>query len=148
MISTTPQPTGEDPANAWLTDGASVLVADSIAAARGRAFVGEHLTSGVDEFAHSVELLVSELVTNVVRHTQCDSLTLVILVGVDLVRVEVHDCDGVRFPHLAPLRPSEPGGVGLRLVDALAARWGSTSTQHGKCVWFEIPVAAGPMSHA
>ena len=96
-------------------------------------------------------LLTSELVTNVVVHT--DS------VGID---VRAH-CDGARLrvcvddDTMTPLNPvrrsgTEPPagcGRGLWLVEALAARWGCQALPDGKRVWFEVacgeaPRAVGP----
>jgi anti-sigma regulatory factor (Ser/Thr protein kinase) len=87
-----------------------------------------------------VRLLVSELVTNSVRHSDApagDSVRLDVAVDSRHVRVEV--CDG--GPGFEP-RPREPGqsaagGWGLFLVDRLADRWG-VSYNHVTRVWFEI----------
>jgi hypothetical protein len=144
LRSTAPTPTGEGSDNGWILHGPLELAADSDAPASSRAFVAALGPIGLDGVTDTVVLLVSELVTNVVRHTPCDSLALLVLVADDLVRVEVSDGDGTRFPHIAPLRPTEPGGLGLRLVDTLSSRWGVTATERGKCVWFDIAVADTP----
>lgn len=91
---------------------------------------------GLADVADTVELVVSELVTNAVTHAGGDvRLTLERLA--DAVRVHVHD--GSRD---APLRrdadPGEEHGRGVHLVDVLAARWGTGPTEGGKCVWAEV----------
>ena len=87
-----------------------------------------------------LRLLVSELVTNSVRHAGLDSddaIALEISVSPKRVRVEVTDL-GPGFER----RPPEPredrsGGYGLFLVDRLADRWGVISDEVTR-VWFEI----------
>jgi two-component sensor histidine kinase len=87
-----------------------------------------------------VLLLVTELVTNAVRHsgTGPDGLVRVELRrGTEVVRVAVSD-EGVGFTADAPLKRSEAGGWGLALVDRIADRWAVTPTASGTCAWFEI----------
>jgi anti-sigma regulatory factor (Ser/Thr protein kinase) len=119
-------------------DGPHRLAADPAAPRRARAIVAARHSAAADELIDTAELLVSEVVTNVVRHTDCTSLELTVELLGDGVRVEVRDCDGSRFPEIAPLRPTEPGGVGMRIVDELATDWGARGTEHGKVVWFEL----------
>lgn len=93
-------------------------------------------------------LLTSEIVTNAVRHAAgmlAMQLDLSLLDG--MVRVAVED------PVPAPPVIRNPGvdeigGRGLLLVEALAARWGTTPTDRGKVVWFEFPVQrrTGPVA--
>ena len=89
-----------------------------------------------------VRLLVSELVTNSVRHAQlARDMTIRISVALvdGAVRIEVEDPgDGA----IAAVRPDREhgGGFGLYLVEILAERWGSTND--GKtCVWAELAVS-------
>jgi len=91
-----------------------------------------------------IELLVSELVSNVVRHaatTKGDALTLDIHLIDDGVRVEVFDGDGDSFdPRPAP--DAERGrGYGLFLVESLSRRWGVDHVG-GTRVWFELALAS------
>lgn len=86
------------------------------------------------EVMHTVTLLVSELVSNAVRHASAEFVDLRAAVTSSAVRVEVGD-DGPGF-EATPL-PPEPGrthGWGLYLVDELADRWGVD----GARVWFEL----------
>jgi two-component sensor histidine kinase len=88
-----------------------------------------------------VLLLVSELVTNALRHTgmRSDQLLRVELRRwPGLVRLAVVD-KGTGFT-LDPERfgRDESGGWGLFLVDRIADRWGVVPTTTGTRVWFEI----------
>jgi anti-sigma regulatory factor (Ser/Thr protein kinase) len=83
-------------------------------------------------------LLVSELVTNAVRHARDTGA-----IGLELatmgtgLRMEVQDGD----PHWR-LKPSSPdddeSGFGFVLVDCLAGRWGIRRVSAGKAVWVEL----------
>ena len=83
-------------------------------------------------------LLVSELVTNAVRHTRdSDTMTLELEAAGTWLRIEVADGDP-RWP--APRTPAEfdGSGFGFVLVDALAGKWGVRETATGKAVWAEL----------
>jgi anti-sigma regulatory factor (Ser/Thr protein kinase) len=92
----------------------------------------------------TLRLLVTELVTNSVRHTDCDSVTLRVAVGRSAVLTEVVD-EGPRFDAEAALAAeraldgSDPGhGWGLFLVQRLARDWGVKNEGRSKRVWFEL----------
>lgn len=85
-------------------------------------------------------VLVSELVTNAVRHGG----------GAVEFTVEAHDgrvllcvADG---SSVVPRRrdPDDTGGRGLAVIEALAARWGVRDHQGGKQVWIELDPHPGP----
>jgi len=87
-----------------------------------------------------VLLLVTELVTNAVRHANAgpDALVRVELRrGSDFVRVTVSD-EGAGFTAEAPYEREPADGWGLALVDRLADRWAITPTASGTCAWFEM----------
>jgi anti-sigma regulatory factor (Ser/Thr protein kinase) len=88
-----------------------------------------------------VLLLMTELVTNAVRHADAGPDRLVRLElrqRRGAVRVAVCD-EGPGFaPEATCSRPDETGGWGLVLVDRIADRWAVTRTATGTCVWFEI----------
>jgi len=95
-----------------------------------------------DTLIEVVVLLAGELVTNAITHTPVTraGIGLLVLVGEDGVRVEVHD----RSPEL-PQQPGPGGwddetGRGLGLVATQATRWGVQADEHGhgKAVWFEV----------
>jgi anti-sigma regulatory factor (Ser/Thr protein kinase) len=88
-----------------------------------------------------VELIVSELATNSVRHSGCgdaDELSLEANVEADRVRVRLFD-PGEGFDAHTPRPPSSgsAGGYGLVLLDRLSDRWGVQ--RNGRfSVWFEV----------
>jgi serine/threonine-protein kinase RsbW len=93
-----------------------------------------------------VELLVSELVSNAVRHGANDRFESILVHAhckTDKVRVEVCD-EGPGFePGPDPRGVMDPGGNGLLLVESLATRWGVRPGDGGPtCVWFETDYAA------
>ena len=88
-----------------------------------------------------VELLVSELATNSVRHAGCgedDELSMEAAVEADRVRVRLFD-RGRGFEEHTPQPPAtgSAGGYGLILLERLADRWG-VHRDEGFCVWFEV----------
>lgn len=86
-----------------------------------------------------LRLLVTELVTNGVRHSS-DRGPVGVSVTLDdtTVRVEVSDSGRGFSPPEAPMpRQDGTGGWGLQLVDRVADSWGvKVGTQ--TCVWFEL----------
>jgi anti-sigma regulatory factor (Ser/Thr protein kinase) len=93
-----------------------------------------------------ISLLVTELVTNAVRHGS--SAGRPIRLGLrrwdGRVRVEVVDHGrGFTPPPSAPSN-GDAHGWGLHLVNQIADAWGVRPTQKGTCVWFELPVAQPP----
>ncbi|MGK5446467.1 SpoIIE family protein phosphatase [Streptomyces radiopugnans] len=89
------------------------------------------------DLTDSVELLVSEVVTNAVRYAE-RPITLRLL-RTDVLRCEVGD-DVPQLPRLRQARATDEGGRGLYLVNRLARRWGATRLSTGKVVWFELPM--------
>jgi anti-sigma regulatory factor (Ser/Thr protein kinase) len=105
------------------------------AAARGALEQLNHAVSA--ERMRDVRLLVSELVTNAVRHAEGAAVRLIVSMTAGVLRVEVHDLGPgfeLRPPPTNPLRAS---GWGLVLVAELADRWGVEVTPRTR-VWFEM----------
>ncbi|WP_460090898.1 SpoIIE family protein phosphatase [Streptomyces mexicanus] len=90
---------------------------------------------GLEDLSDSVELLVSEVVTNAVRYAS-RPVTLRLL-RTNVLRCEVGD-DVPQLPRLRQARATDEGGRGLYLVNRLARRWGATRLSTGKVVWFEL----------
>ncbi|MFI8087271.1 ATP-binding protein [Streptomyces sp. NPDC086080] len=95
----------------------------------------------LDRVGDLTALLVSELVTNALRHaTGPIDVRLVRprgLAGVLLVEVSDPLPDP---PRPSPARPDDEGGRGLRLLDSASRRWGTRPGAAGKTVWFELTV--------
>jgi PAS domain S-box-containing protein len=114
------------------------------AAADARSKVAEVLTMWqMEEVIDTATLLVSELVTNAVRHARSDVKVTVALEG-DRLRTGIWDENVEPIPSPAVPTPGQTiedlaeGGRGLLLVQAMADNWGSETTADGKCVWFEL----------
>ncbi|MHC5905817.1 ATP-binding protein [Streptomyces sp. S6] len=86
-------------------------------------------------------LLVSELVTNSLRHaTGPIGLRLVRPAGLgDVLVVEVSDPLPDPPRERAP-RPEDESGRGLQLLASASSRWGTRPDAAGKTVWFELAV--------
>jgi serine/threonine-protein kinase RsbW len=89
-------------------------------------------------------LLVSELVTNSVRHARSTGplLALRLESSGTCLRIEVHDGDS-RWPQPGTPTGLDESGFGLVLVNALADRWGFRQTAAGKAVWAELDARQG-----
>jgi anti-sigma regulatory factor (Ser/Thr protein kinase) len=86
----------------------------------------------------TLRLLVTELVTNSVKHTGASTVVLKVLVRSRAVTTEVIDAG----PGFDPGETAGPApdhtGWGLFLVERLAERWGVTQNGEGTKVWFEL----------
>ncbi len=80
-------------------------------------------------------VLVTELVTNAVRHAAPSDVVVHLAAAERIVRVEVLD-DGPGFEPVER-EPVDNGGFGLVLLRSLADSWG-IDTADGTCVWFEL----------
>ncbi|WP_425264284.1 ATP-binding protein [Streptomyces bungoensis] len=90
----------------------------------------------VDDLADAVELLVSEVVTNALRHTRGPLRLNLRLCGSCLL-CEVEDTESAG-PVRNVVDADAEGGRGTELLDLLADAWGSSRTATGKTVWFEV----------
>ena len=101
--------------------------------------VAEHAFND-EAFAETLRLVVSEVVTNSVRHGhagQDGCVELTVEAGPQGLRLEIAD-EGPGFePTPDPGRPDRPGGWGLFLVDSLADRWGVEASPRTR-VWLEM----------
>ncbi|MEV5843138.1 ATP-binding SpoIIE family protein phosphatase [Streptomyces sp. NPDC051985] len=109
---------------------------EDTAPGRARRFTRQALAGwGLEDLTDTAELLVSEIVTNAVRHAS-RPISLRLL-RTDVLRCEVGD-DVPQLPRLRRASPDEEHGRGLYLVNRLARRWGTTRLGTGKIVWFEL----------
>jgi anti-sigma regulatory factor (Ser/Thr protein kinase) len=101
----------------------------------------DRLASQVDDLTlRNTRLLVSELVTNAVRHasaTEDSDITLTVTFDDGFLRVEVRD-RGAGFEPQPRVDGQDVGsGWGLHLLERLAERWG-VEREDGAKVWFEL----------
>jgi anti-sigma regulatory factor (Ser/Thr protein kinase) len=96
---------------------------------------GSVARSAIDD----IKLLVSELVTNAVRHPREDGhIELGVRVQEGKVHVEVTDPgEGFSKPRIGSPPPDALGGRGLLIVDRLATAWGVIPGKPNR-VWFEL----------
>ncbi|MFI6007656.1 SpoIIE family protein phosphatase [Streptomyces sp. NPDC051243] len=117
------------------------LPADPALVSDVRASAMRQLTDwDLDEVAFAAELILSELVTNAIRH------------GTGLIRVRLlHDrtliCEvsdtSDTAPHLRRAATTDEGGRGLFLVAQLSQSWGTRHTSKGKVIWAECGFHGG-----
>jgi anti-sigma regulatory factor (Ser/Thr protein kinase) len=126
----------------------------TVAADRAAACEARHAVAGCGLVAAEQEptllLLISELVSNSVRHAGLDAAERIRLrARCEDACAYVEVCDAGRSGRLpekrAAKRPDalEPGGLGLVLVDEMADRWGVRRHDDETCVWFELACPGG-----
>ncbi|MFE9773712.1 sodium/proline symporter PutP [Streptomyces sp. NPDC005931] len=116
------------------------LAGDPAAVAHARTLAVRQLGEwGLDHLAFSTELIVSELVTNAIRHAAGP-------VCLRLIRDRTLICEVSDGSSTAPrprhARTTDEGGRGLMIVAQLAPRWGTRYTSTGKIIWTEQALAA------
>lgn len=95
-------------------------------------------TWGLDRLIDDTAMVVSELMTNAILHTETPKIGATITrIGDQAIRLEVRD-RSVREPHAPRTGNSEESGRGIALVDALASAWGWERVFGGKKVWAEV----------
>lgn len=113
------------------------------APAAARDEIATRMAARPDDVTTDVQLLVSELVTNALRHAGLDSddrIFLKLSESQDSVRVEVCDPGRGESEPRASDKPGLRGGFGLWLVNQISSRWGVRRNAR-RCVWFEMPLA-------
>ncbi|MDH2426933.1 ATP-binding protein [Sphaerisporangium sp. TRM90804] len=112
--------------------------------ARAREYVGQRLGGGHPALA-DVTLLVSEVVTNAVVHSDSRNgglVTLAIADCFDRIHVDVVDAGGGTAPCVGGDMFAE-SGRGLMLVEAISHRWNVYEDEAGRTVWFQVKYKAG-----
>ncbi|MGW6143674.1 SpoIIE family protein phosphatase [Streptomyces sp. NPDC055140] len=92
----------------------------------------------LEELSFSAELIVSELVTNAIRHAHGPIELRLIRTGNRLI-CAASDASSTS-PHLRRATVSDEGGRGLFLVAQFAQRWGTRHTAEGKVIWAELAI--------
>ncbi|MFI7382277.1 ATP-binding protein [Streptomyces sp. NPDC049813] len=103
-----------------------------------------------DDLVHGLLVIVSELVTNAVKHAALLSpmLAVEVAVGAEWVRVSVEDDHPYR-PTALEATSGQTGGRGLLLVREITAEaGGACDVEHtasgGKVIWAALPLSASP----
>jgi anti-sigma regulatory factor (Ser/Thr protein kinase) len=103
-------------------------------------FAARCLQWGAPQFLEPGVLVVSELVTNAVRHAGTE-----IRLGLELdgavLTVAVRD-GGAGKPHVVPPDQRIDGGQGMAMVAKLSEAWGVDTVDGGKSVWCRLEVDA------
>lgn len=86
----------------------------------------------------TARLLVTEVVTNSVRHAGADAVELAVSVDPERVRVEVENPGSPFRPRTREESEKPDPGWGLFLVDELSDGWGVQGDSDRQRVWFEI----------
>lgn len=121
------------------------LAPDERAPAGARHAVRDALAGDEPGWRETAALIVSELVTNALRHGAphpTDQIVLLVERSPESLRVEVRD-PGRGSTRPRRRRPQGPaGGWGLMLVERLADRWGYTEEGGATLVWADIDAPA------
>jgi anti-sigma regulatory factor (Ser/Thr protein kinase) len=112
---------------------------DPAAVRAARKFATQMLSSYSPDLLEVIELLVSELAGNCVRHTNS---SFAVRIGADRRRIRISVSDtGPGNPVVRSLDPEAVAGRGLALVEMLSSSWGvrrNRSLTGGKAVWFVL----------
>ncbi|WEO98814.1 SpoIIE family protein phosphatase [Streptomyces sp. FXJ1.172] len=119
------------------------LAADPAVVADARKAAAQQLEEwGMEELAFVIELVVSELVTNAIRHAHGP-------IRLRLIRERALICEvsdgGATAPHLRHPRTTDEGGRGLLLVSQFTERWGTRFVPGGKVIWAEQSLTDPPV---
>lgn len=118
-------------------------VAESVGAARR--YVRGVLENSGQRDTYDAELLVSELVSNAVRHSEsgdADGLVTVVVANCgETIQIAVADKGSATCAPGIPAEPDEDaeGGRGLWLVREVSLSWGWHEGTAGRIVWFQLP---------
>lgn len=121
------------------------LPSDPAVVSGARAMATRQLAAwGLEDLAITTELVVSELVTNAIRHAA--GPIRLRLIRQSVLICEVFDASNTS-PRLRHARTTDEGGRGLFLVAQLTRRWGTRYIPGGKLIWAEQelrPALPGP----
>ena len=90
-----------------------------------------------EDWLDAAAVVVSELVTNAVRHGGPPIVLCVKCDGVSDMQIRVSD-GSVDPPEVQHAERLDEGGRGMMLVDLISEHWGVDTTDDGKVVWFQL----------
>ncbi|MDX6721983.1 MAG: serine/threonine-protein kinase RsbW [Solirubrobacteraceae bacterium] len=95
-----------------------------------------------------LRLVISEVVTNAVRHGGEGDMLLAVTPKQEFLCVQVTDTGDGFAPRPRACAPDEDGGFGLFLIERLTRRWGLTRENSNTRVWFEFDFQPQPAAQA
>ncbi|MER6060088.1 SpoIIE family protein phosphatase [Streptomyces sp. NPDC001792] len=115
---------------------------DQTTVANARHMATRQLTEwGLEGLQDPTELIVSELITNAVRHSTSP-------IGLRLIHHQALTCEvsdpDANPPQLRHARGTDENGRGLFLITQLSRRWGARPESEGKVVWAEQDLDSAP----
>ena len=119
------------------------FAASSVGAARRRLVTDLIAANTYDSAICDVALVISELLSNALRHAAPlpgSKIRVAWRIDADSIRVSVSDGGGPTLPELGEPTQGATGGRGLRIVEKLSRRWGTSTGDEGTTVWAEVPV--------
>ncbi|WP_407698610.1 SpoIIE family protein phosphatase [Streptomyces fagopyri] len=128
---------GTEQVATWDLPGDPAMVAEA-----RRASTEQLRVWGLESLAFTTELVVSELVTNAIRHAP--GPVRLRLISEDALICEVSDA-GATAPHLRHPKTTDEGGRGLFLISQFTQRWGTRYTPDGKIIWAEQSLTEPPV---
>ena len=118
------------------------FAAASVGVARRR-LVSDLIGAGVyDSAVCDVALVISELLSNALRHAEPlpgSKIRVAWQIDPGSIQVSVSDGGGPTEPELGEPAQGATGGRGLRIVERLSSRWGTSTGEDGTTVWAEVP---------
>jgi len=91
-----------------------------------------------DRCLSDLRLVISEVITNAVRHGGDGDLLVAVTPKREFLCVQVTDTGDGFAPRPRAYAPDEDGGFGLFLIERLTRRWGLTREDNNTRVWFEF----------
>ena len=95
-----------------------------------------------DERMGDLRLVISEVITNAVRHGGSGDMVVAVTPKSGYLCVQVTDTGDGFAPRPRAFEPDDDGGFGLFLIERLTRRWGLTREDSNTRVWFEFDFAA------
>jgi anti-sigma regulatory factor (Ser/Thr protein kinase) len=94
---------------------------------------------GLSPLIDHAQLLLSELLTNALRHATGDEIVVRLVLGTDVLLLQVNDGSPGR-PRVREAGPDDESGRGMLLVSAIAASWGVSADE--TTTWCVLPITA------
>lgn len=129
---------GRDASQEYLSCDQRTFGADPERVREAREYVADLLLARgwSDTAVDKARLVISELATNALLHAQTPFELTCHIHGT--ARFEIRDWDPGSIPLVRDARPGRVGGLGLRLIEAIATDWGVETHPEFKVVWCTV----------